>query len=66
MAVGDTETTIASKSKGLIDESMRPFTTKSSSLAPKLNWIHNSKRVELTQPTNTSRRDVRGRPPQTS
>ena len=55
MAVGDTETTIASKSKGLIDESMRPFTTKSSSLAPKLNWIHNSKRVELTQPTNTSR-----------
>ena len=59
MPVGDNETIIAWKSKGLLDVSVSPLITRGNSLAPKLKWIHNSKRtVEFIQPTNTGSQDV--------
>ena len=43
MTTGDTETISAWKSKGLSGKSIKPRTTSSTSVAPKLKWIHNSK-----------------------
>ena len=44
---GDTETqpTIAWKSKGLSDEGIKHLTATGNILAPKLKWIHKSKRA---------------------
>ena len=41
--VGDTETIVAWKSKGLPDEIVNPPAASGNSLAPKLKWINNSK-----------------------
>ena len=37
------ETTIAWKSKGLLDESIKLLATQHKSVAPKLKWIYNSR-----------------------
>ena len=41
--VGDTETIVAWKSKGLPDEIVNLPAASGNSLAPKLKWINNSK-----------------------
>ena len=43
MPVGDAQTIMALKSKGLSDVSIKPPTASGNSLAPKLKRIHNSK-----------------------
>ena len=48
MLAGLIDTTVEWKSKGLLNEKIRPPTTENNSLSPKLRWMNNSKiRVEF-------------------